>query len=47
MVRVFADDIAQTPIIKELIFTFAQMQRDLSTALDFFDVSDGVITLAF
>ena len=39
VIGIFADDAANAPCVQELIFAFAQMQRDLSTTIGFLDLS--------
>ena len=46
MVGIFADDGTYAPVIKELVFAFAQMQSDFGAAIVFGDVGNGVLTFA-
>ncbi len=47
VIGIFADDVTHAPGVKEIIFPCAEMQRDLGTAIGFFDFCQGIFALAF
>ena len=46
VIGVFADDRTHAPVVEKIILTFAQVQRDLGTAIGFVNVGNGIFAFA-
>ena len=46
VIGVFADDRTHAPVVEEIVLAFAQVQRDLGTAIGFVNVGNGIFAFA-